>query len=75
MSPDEINRCHPGSKGGDIAVSPEPNTKPREKEDFSLSGEDGPTGPEVKLTPMELKRLGLTPGLTVWRALVENRES
>jgi hypothetical protein len=65
---------HPGSKRGDIAVSPEPNTEPkREEKPFSLSGDDGPTGPGVRLTPIELKRLGLTPGSVVWRALVENR--
>ena len=75
MTPDEITRCHPGSKGGDIAVSPEPNTKPkREEKPFSLEVENGPSAPEdqVSLTPIELKRLGLTPGSVVWRALVRN---
>jgi Helix-turn-helix domain len=74
MSPDEINRCHPGSKGGDIAVSPKPETKPkREEKTFSLSTENDPTGPEeVTLTPVDLKRLGLTPGSVVWRALLRD---
>jgi hypothetical protein len=30
--------------------------------------------PEVRLTPIELKRLGLTPGSVVWKALVEGQE-
>jgi helix-turn-helix protein len=64
---------------GERAVSPEPNTKPKEKKEekpFSLSMDNGPTGPEdqVSLTPIELKRLGLTPGSVVWRALVRNTE-
>jgi hypothetical protein len=63
---------HPGSKRGDIAVSPEPNTKPkREEKPFSLESDRGAPAPEVSLSPIELKRLGLTPGSTVWRALVE----
>jgi hypothetical protein len=77
MSPDEITRCHPGSKGGDIAVSPKPNAEPKREEPFSLSGDNGPTGPEGKriaLSPVDLKRLGLTPGSTVWNALVENQQ-
>jgi helix-turn-helix protein len=48
---------HPGSKRGDIAVSPESDTEPREKEDFSLS-------------PTDLKRVGLTPGSLVWRSIL-----
>jgi hypothetical protein len=58
---------------GVVPTLPEPNTEPKREEPFSLSEEDGPTGPEVSLTPTELKRLGLTPGSVVWRALVENR--
>jgi hypothetical protein len=41
----------------------------------SLCPRDGPAGPEVRLTPTDLKRLGLTPGSVVWRALLENHES
>jgi hypothetical protein len=59
-------------KGGAKAIAPEPNTKPeREEKPFSLEVESGAPAPEVRLTPIELKRLGLTPGSTVWRALVE----
>jgi hypothetical protein len=51
---------------------------------FSLSPKDGPHRPEgqpvaleqpVTLTPADLKRLGLTPGSTVWRALLDNGET
>jgi hypothetical protein len=47
-----------------------------ENEAGSLSLGNGPTGQEdqVSLTPIELKRLGLTPGSVVWRALVRNTE-
>jgi helix-turn-helix protein len=72
MSPDEISRCHPGSKGGDIALSPEPKEEPKREEPFSLEVESGAPAPRVSLSPIELKRLGLTPGSTVWRALVED---
>jgi helix-turn-helix protein len=45
------------TKGGAIAIAPEPNTEPKREESFSLS-------------PVDLKRLGLTPGSTVWKALL-----
>jgi hypothetical protein len=67
--------CKIAHKGGAIAIAPEPNTKPkREEKPFSLEVENGPSAPEdqVSLTPIELKRLGLTPGSVVWRALVRN---
>ncbi len=58
---------------GEKAISPEPTTEPkREEKPFSLSTDDSAPAPQVRLTPIELKRLGLTPGSTVWRALVED---
>ncbi|MDQ3831906.1 MAG: helix-turn-helix domain-containing protein [Candidatus Tectomicrobia bacterium] len=68
-SPDEKQRM----KGGAKAIAPEPNTEPkREEKTFSLESDHGAPAPEVSLSPIELKRLGLTPGSTVWRALVED---
>jgi hypothetical protein len=43
-----------------------------ENEARSLSPGNGPAGPG--LTPTDLKRVGLTPGSVVWRALVEGHE-
>jgi hypothetical protein len=68
-STDENQRTEGGAK----AIAPEPNTKPKREEPFSLEVESGAPAPEVRLTPSELKRLGLTPGSVVWQALVENR--
>jgi DNA-binding MarR family transcriptional regulator len=69
----------PQDQKGVVRGLPEPNTKPkREEKPFSLSRDDGPTGPEgkrVTLNPADLKRLGLTPGSTVWNALVEGDQS
>jgi hypothetical protein len=64
----------PQDQKGVVRGLPEPNTKPKREEPFSLEVEDGPTGPEVRLTPIELKRLGLTPSSVVWKALVEGQE-
>jgi DNA-binding MarR family transcriptional regulator len=62
----------PQDQKGVVPRLPEPNTKPeREEKPFSLEVDRGAPAPEVRLTPIELKRLGLTPGSTVWRALVE----
>jgi hypothetical protein len=57
---------------GEKAVSPKPNTQT----DIALSRSNGngataPEGRSITLTPADLKRLGLTPGSLVWRALLE----
>jgi hypothetical protein len=38
-------------------------------------GPHGPEGQSLILTPVDLKLLGLTPGSTVWRSLLENGET
>jgi hypothetical protein len=81
LSTGEGSRLLPRSKSsgsaqdqkGVVPRLPEPNTKPkREEKPFSLEVESGAPAPAVSLSPIELKRLGLTPGSTVWRALVED---
>jgi hypothetical protein len=63
----------PQDQKGVVRGLPEPNTEPkREEKPFSLESDHGASAPRVSLSPIELKRLGLTPGSTVWRALVED---
>jgi hypothetical protein len=62
----------PQDQKGVVPTLPEPNTEPkREEKPFSLEPDHGAPAPKVGLSPIELKRLGLTPGSTVWKALVE----
>jgi hypothetical protein len=63
----ESSGAKTGGSGGAKAIAPESSTKPNTSP-ISLSTEDGASAP--RLSPTDLKRLGLHPGTKAWQSLV-----